>query len=196
MDAIRYAAQMDIKKDKAKFDAEVTQYKAVAREAWKMGAEMVLKDWKKCPVSQFMLEHSLQDNPTSMTLGNESDIAKLIVKDPVYLNALDKAIEESDGKTVDTDLKDIAFKTPDLYYSIHRATIHVKGYKNSEGKWIITAILEDNYDFTEIMTLMDDSGEWSARVSLGTVANDLGTFSQMSGVINPYMVRVYFNTIR
>ena len=131
-----------------------------------------------------------------MTLGNESDIAELIKNDPVYLNALDKAIEESDGKTIDTDLEDIAFKTPDLYYSIHRATIHVKGYKNGEGKWIITAMLEDTYDFTEWMTVNFENGKLSFDIRTGTVANDVAKVSQSTGAINPYMVRVYFNTIR
>ncbi len=168
--------------------------KEVQREIWKQGSKVALKD---CPVSKFMLEHSLQDNPTTMVMGNESDIAKLIVQDPVYLNALDKAIANSDGETIDTDLEGIAFDTPDLYYSIHKATIHVKGYKNKEGNWIITAMLEDTYDFTEWMTLSkDEDGKWIINISKGTVANDVAKISQMSGAINPYEIRVYFNTVR
>ncbi len=169
--------------------------KELQRNVWELGADNYLRK-NKYYVSAYMLEHSLQDNPTSMTLGNESDIAELIKNDPVYLDALDKAIEESDGKTIDTDLEDIAFETDDLYYSIHRATIHVKGYKNKDGKWIITAMLEDTYDFTEWMTVKFENGKLSFDIRTGTVANDVAKISQSTGAINPYMVRVYFNTIR
>lgn len=169
--------------------------KEVQRKIWRLGADNYLRK-NKYYVSAYMLEHSLQDNPTSMTLGNESDIAELIKNDPVYLDALDKAIANSDGKTIDVPLKDIQFNKKDLYYSIHRATIHVKGYKNGEGKWIITAMLEDTYDFTEWMTVKFENGKLSFDIRTGTVANDVAKISQSTGAVNPYMVRVYFNTIR
>ncbi len=169
--------------------------KELQRNVWQLGADNYLRK-NKYYVSAYMLEHSLQDNPTSMTLGNESDIAELIKKDPVYLTALDEAIANSDGKTIDVPLKNIQFDTDDLYYSIHRATIRVKGYKNSEGKWIITAKLEDTYDFTEWMTVKFENGKLSFDIRTGTVANDVAKISQSTGAINPYMVRVYFNTIR
>ena len=41
-----------------------------------------------------------------------------------------------------------------------------------------------------------EEGEWTINVSTGTVANDVAKVSQSTGAINPYMVRVYFNTIR
>ncbi len=191
---IQEAFRIEEEETKTRDEVANNIQKEVQREVWREGAKIALKD---CPVSAFMLEHSLQDNPTTMVGGNESDIAKLIVKDPVYLNALDKAIKNSDGKTIDTDLEDIAFKTPDLYYSIHRATIHVKGYKNKDGKWIINAMLEDTYDFTEWMTLSkNEDGKWTINMSKGTVANDAAVVSQFLGAINPYEIRVYFNTVR
>ncbi len=194
---IQESARIDEEAEKIKGETINALQKEAQREIWKTGAKEILEDWFKCPISAYMLEHSLQDNPTTMMMGNESDIAKLIVKDPVYLNALDKAIANSDGETIDTDLEGIAFDTPDLYYSIHKATIHVKGYKNKEGKWIITAMLEDTYDFTEWMTLSkDEDGKWKLDIRTGTVANDVAKISQMSGAINPYKVRVYFNTVR
>ncbi len=193
---IQEAFRVEEEAEKTRQETVDILQKEAQRAFWKYGAENYLKEEKKYYVSAHMLEHSLQDNPTAMLCGNESDIAKLIKKDPVYLNALDKAIANSDGNTIDVDLEDIAFKDKDLYYSIHRATIHVKGYKNKDGKWIINGTLEDTYDFTEMQTFMDDEGGWSTQASLGTVANDAAAVSQFLGAINPYKIKVYFNTVR
>ena len=84
----------------------------------------------------------------------------------------------------------------DLYYSIHKSDICLTGYKRNDGKWIINAVLEDEYDFTKIQSFMDDSGGWSKQASKGTVANDLAVISQKTGAINPYHVTVNFWTMR
>lgn len=75
-----------------------------------------------------MLEHSLQDNPSNQWRGTNSRIANLIRNDSSYLNALEKVIENSNDQEIDTYI-DVAFDDDDLYYSIHRATIHIYGYK-------------------------------------------------------------------
>ena len=104
-------------------------------------------------------------------------------------------LKQESRKRIDTDLKDIRFEKDDLYYSIHKANIHVKGHRQSNGKWLVHATLIDKYDFTELMTLMDGGG-WSTQVGLGTVANDMAVVSQKLRAINPYWVCVEFDTWR
>ncbi len=76
------------------------------------------------------------------------------------------------------------------------ATIHVEGYKQSNGKWIVHATMRDTYDFTEIQTLMAANGEFTLKAGLGTIANDAAVLSQWLGAIVPYKVTVDFYTTR
>ena len=102
--------------------------------------------------------------------------------------------------SIDTDLKDIAFKPidedeADLYYSIHKANIHVKGYKQSNGQWIINAVLTDKYDYTEFVKVMEeDAAFW--EFELGAMANNAAVYSQKTGAIQPYNITVNFWTTR
>ena len=112
------------------------------------------------------------------------------------MTKLDEAINNCKTDTIDEDLKGVVFKNGDLCYSIHKATIHVKGNKQADGKWHITATLDDDYDYTEIMTLMDEDNHFAWNIGLGTVANDVAAFSQLLGAIHPYKVHVEFYTVR
>ena len=143
-----------------------------------------------------MLEHSLQDNPSDIWRGNDSRIANLINNDSAYLSKLDAAIKSSTNGKIDQALEGVKFKTGDLYYSIHKSTIHVNGSLQSNGKWIVQAKMTDIYDFTEMQTFMDDNGGWSTQSGIGTVANDAAAISQLLGAINPYKITVEFYTMR
>ncbi|MBE7027012.1 MAG: hypothetical protein E7410_05605 [Ruminococcaceae bacterium] len=169
--------------------------KDIQRSMWRTGARHYLGE-EGFDTSLWMLEHALQDNPSDIWRGNDSRIAYLINNDPVYLNSLDEAIKSSKDGTIDTDLQNIQFNEKDLYYSIHKANIHVTGHRQSNGKWIVHATLSDKYDFTEFMTFKDDNGGWSTQFSPGTVANDVALASQILGAINPYHVTVDFYTTR
>ena len=143
-----------------------------------------------------MLERSLVEFPEDFIANDGSIIAELINNDKVYLAALDNAIAESNNGKIDTLLEGIAFENGDLLYAIHLANIHVSGYEQDDGTWIINATLTDVYDFTEITTYKDEKGDYSSDLSLASIANDLGTLSQRAGVITPYKVLVNFTTVR
>lgn len=187
----------------AQYEMEMAKYRAtdaaqknIQREVWKLGAQKYLRERKGYLTSAWMLEHSLQDNPSDIWRGNDSRIAYLINNDSAYLSKLDKAIKASKNGKISQNLENIAFNNGDLYYSIHRATIYVEGYKQNNGKWIVHATMNDTYDFTVIQTLMGDDGEFSMQAGLGTVANDAAVISQALGAINPYEVTVDFYTTR
>lgn len=161
----------------------------VHRAVWYMGAETYLKS-KEYYTSAWMLEHSLLRNPSDEYRGDFSRIAELIKNDAAFLNDLDRVIRNSDGKTLD-DTVYTTFENGDLYYSIHRSTIKVTGYRMDNGKWYISGTLDDEYDYTEIMTYMGGN-----NATLGTIANDAAFFSQIIGAINPYHIYVDFSMIR
>ena len=83
------------------------------------------------------------------------------------------------------------FEKGDLYYSIHKTTITLNGYKMDNEKWSITCTLDDEYDYTEIMTWMNGN-----HATLGTIANDAAVLSQIIDAINPYHIYVNFSLTR
>ena len=176
-------------------EANATQ-KKIQRKFWRKGAELILSKGKGYSTSAWLLEHSLQDNPSNVERGEYSRIANLINTDNAYLRALDNAIANSKDNKLENYKISVAFENGDLYYSIHKSDIYLTGYKREDGKWIVHAILEDDYDFTEIQSFMTDSGDWSWDVGLGTVANDVAVVSQQTGAIQPYHITVSFWTTR
>ena len=170
--------------------------KAAQRKFWKTGSQLLLRDRWSYETSAWMLEHSLQDNPTDILRGNDSRIAHMINNDSAYLSALDNAIAKAEHDKLDNYKITVQFNDGDLYYSIHKSTLYLTGYKCDDGTWIVNAILEDEYDFTEIQSFMDDGGGWSNQASKGTLANDLAVISQKTGAINSYHVTVNFWTMR
>ena len=183
--------------DSGNFSSTISDRIRDDRSFWWEGAEIYLKNKKGCLTSSWMLKHSLQDNPPDITRDSTSRIAQLINNSPEYLKAIDDKIAHARAGYID-DVISVSFKdTEDLYYSIHKADIHIKGRRDYYGKWSINATLSDTYDFTEITTHMGDKWyEFSKAAGLGTIANDMAYFSQQMGAINPYKVTVYFSTIR
>ena len=64
-----------------------------------------------------------------------------------------------------------------------------------DGTRDISVHISDNYDYTKIWTSMDGKEFSPSRISLGTIANDMGTITSKIDAINPYKVDIYF-TIR
>lgn len=174
--------------------------KSLQRKFWQIGAQEYLRENKGYLTSAWMLEHSLQDNPSDIWRGNDSRIAYLANHDLAYLQELDKVIAETENEKKDwIDNKKIivAFHTGDLYYSLHTNTIYLNGYKREDGSWIVNARMNDIYDFTRITSFMgSEENEWSKEFGLGTVANDVAVVSQKTGAIQPYRVTVDFWTTR
>ena len=152
---------------------------------WYTGAEIYLKN-KGFLTSAWMLEHSLLSNPSNEYRGDSSRIAQLVKKDKSFLNALDLAISNSNGEKLNSKIS-VLFQEGDLYYSIHRCDIQLNGYKTSNGTWRVYGFLDDEYDYTEVLTWMEGNG-----ASLGTIANDAAFISQIIGAIHPYHIYVHF----
>ena len=96
------------------------------------------------------------------------------------------AISNSNGEKLNSKIS-VLFQEGDLYYSIHRCDIQLNGYKTSNGTWRVYGFLDDEYDYTEVLTWMEGNG-----ASLGTIANDAAFISQIIGAIHPYHIYVHF----
>ena len=205
-DNTEYASWLDDRREDVKKVVDTGSYyanegqKEAQRKVWRYGAQKFLREKMGCETSAWLLEHSLQDNPSDVKRGNDSRIAYLVNNSDVYLSALDNAISESKNGKIKGFLPRIIFgpdTEPDLYYSINKASIYVDGYKQDNGKWLIKATLSDTYDFTQIMTYMGDKmNEFSTKAGFGTIANDAAFVSQKLGAINPYEIKVEFYTTR
>ncbi len=191
-DTIQSQKQAEMAKNKALDEAQ----KNMQRGFWKTGSQKYLRENRGFLTSAWMLEHSLQDNPTDIWRGNDSRIAYLINNDESYLKKLDAAISNSSNGRISGPLDNISFENGDLYYSIHAATIYVDGYKQDNGKWLVKSTMTDRYDFTVIQSLMSQDGTFSNTIRLGTIANDAAVISQALGAINAYNVYVEFYTTR
>ena len=156
---------------------------------WLIGAETYLKS-KEYYTSAQLLKHSLLKSPSDQYMDNSSRLAGLIKTDAEFLAELDKKIASSNGKEL-SDTLYVRFLDGDLYYSIHKANIKIKGYKMDNGNWKISGVLDDEYDYTEIMTFME-----SKNATLGTIANDAAVISQLIDAINPYHIYVNFEMER
>ena len=59
--------------------------KSLQRKFWKIGSQLYLREGMGYLTSAWMLEHSLEDNPSDIWRGNDSRIAYLINHDSAYL---------------------------------------------------------------------------------------------------------------
>lgn len=183
--------------DTAKWMFKITNYpayfaqKTSQRMFWWAGAELYLKRMRGFDSAAELLKHSLQDHPKPIYLDSKSKLAGQLAESKEVNDIIDAEIAGSDGEVVPIDNKIVIFKGGDLFYSLHKGTINGEGVRQPDGSWLITGTLTDLYDFSEITTLMDEK-KYSPDVSLGSVANDVAVFSQLTDAIKPYDVTVDF----
>ena len=79
------------------------------------------------------------------------------------------------------------FEGGDLLYSLHDATINIKGQKMN-NKWHLHITIKDKYDFTDPNLTIEEY----ENSPLARVLNNCGVVSQQYGVIKPYFVYAEF----
>ena len=161
-----------------------------------IGAELFLRGLYDYQTAAWLLEHSLQDDPSDVYRGNDSRIAELMRGDSEFNRVLDEVIAgiSSSSRTngVFFAKRQVDFNSDDLYYSIHGCNISFIGYLQPDGSWSIYCTMADRYDYTEITTLMGEG----MKATKGTIANDMATISSATGVINAYNITVEFEIRR
>ena len=171
--------------------------KNTVRSVWAVGAQEYLREMKGYEVSAWMLEHSLQDSPSDVIRGGNTQIAELVVNDSQFQSEFNKIIGQYNGIGELNDEVSIGFNTGDLFYSIHRSNIEYSITQSQDGTIYADCVLTDTYDFTEILTFMGDnsSKDYEYSMSVGSIANDAANISQRTGIINPYDITVNFTAV-
>ena len=173
-------------------DAYNAESKIEQRILWKLGAEMYLKSMKGYNTSAWLLEHSLQDNPSVVYRGEGSHIAELIKKDDVFKSSLSLKLDNMDQDNYSGKLDGVVFEKGDLYYAIHNADVYIDAKRGKNGDWSVNVKVSDTYDYTEL--LLPDAYGKNLQHNLGAVANDAAYVSSKIGAIKPYKIYVNFKT--
>jgi len=144
-------------------------------------------------ISAMLLQHSLEKNPKDLTFTN-GIIVDTIKNDTDFKMIIRNAIKEQDRDDTSFSItKKAVFNNNDLYYSIHGATITIKGDKVND-KWNLKILVEDKYDYTDFKEFSDyynDGGTLKRSLFSSTIYN-LAYFSVKFKVIKPYHIKVDF----
>ena len=173
--------------------------------------EMQYKFWKVVvaggilsnkKISAKLLLHSLVPygkNNENLII-NDSDIIDRIIKEEVFITKINEAIihsgnkKEFDSKKFKNFDNKIEFNNNDLFYSLHNASIYIKGKKIIGNSWNLEIEIIDIYDFTDIKNLEEYTTSNNSKVTsvLSSILNNFGIISQQYGVLKDYNITIKF----
>lgn len=145
-----------------------------------------------------LLEHSLTDEPENLVI-KEGKIVEEIKNDAQFKEKIKRLIEKY-GKDNEEFYVDggedarIQFDNSDLYFSIHGASMEVKGKKVDE-KWNLSIKVKDKYDYTDFKEITDYINDANSvpKSMFSSFIYNLAYFSVKFGVIKEYFVCVEFD---
>jgi hypothetical protein len=141
--------------------------------------------------SKILLNHSLQDNPSNLSYGSTTDMAKQIAGSTECTTIVNQFKSDVTGTNYvrktnsgTTTLN----STTDLHLAYNNVNYSATGVK-SNGKWTLTITFTDTYDF--------DAQSWKNAMTdnaLVTILNNYAAYAQSIGAIVPYNVTVTVQT--
>lgn len=148
--------------------------------------------------SSDLLEHSLMLEPENLVI-REGRIVEEIKNDAQFKEKINKIVEKYGKDNEEFDLVDgedtnIQFDNNDLYYSIHGASIYVKGKKVNE-KWNLSIKIVDIYDYTKLKGIREYYKDANSvpKSMFSSLIYNLAFFSEIFGVIKEYCVNIEFD---
>lgn len=182
-----YAVEIGIIEDTVVQRAAIT--KAVVRAEFKV----VVAGGNLCgyTTAATLLNHSLQDSPSSLSYGSTSSIATQITDSSEYKSIINDFKSKVSGTTVtyksytgSTTLN----STTDLHLAYNKVSYSVVGRK-SNNKWTVTVTFSDTYDF--------ETQAWTNSMTdnkVVTILNNYAAYAQSIGAIVPYNVTITTQT--
>ena len=184
----------NIAKNKKQF--EKNTFKAMQFAFWQTVIEIGGK-YAEFPISASFLQHSLEEAPENLVI-TEGNVIKAILEDKYFKENINNIVKKYGNNynkfTFDSKKDDsfpLKFNDNDLYFSIHCASLYIKGNKIN-NKWNLEIKLNDKYDFSEPKTLpkyFNDTSSISKSLLSSTLYN-LAAFSVFSGVIKEYFLDI------
>ncbi|CAM2777412.1 RHS repeat-associated core domain-containing protein [Paenibacillus sediminis] len=127
----------------ATVDFADTAQKAAQRKVWRTAAEEGIRGVYGYNITADLLLHSLQDEPGTLVLGNDSYAASQIKQDQSFNKQLEKYVYSMDafknGNTLKTYFSS-TFNSGDLEAAIHNYDMNVSGYRQSDGPGNYTSL--------------------------------------------------------
>lgn len=145
-----------------------------------------------------LLEHSLTDESEDLVI-KEGKIVEEIKSDAQFKEKIKRIVEkygkENDEFHVDGgDDAKIQFDNSDLYFSVHGASMDIKG-KKVNGKWNLSIKINDKYDYTDFKEITDYISDANSvpKSMFSSFIYNLAYFSVKFGVIKEYSVYIEFD---
>ena len=137
------------------------------------------------PISRDMFNNSMKTWGDSKLKDNtKNKIAEATKNSFQVKDAVNTAINNSDGNSFSKVKKEVQYLSGDLHYSIQKAKVELSGNKILD-KWNIKVKISDTYDFTE----------WRPIDSFSDLANNLGFVMQSTGLLKSYVWDVEYNFV-
>lgn len=169
----------------------------IARSIWTLGAEYYLDRYKGWYLTATLLERSVNGKNNQSFVANGGDYAAEAVRNDIgFNNQINNDIWSyaNYGYTYVDFWGSYAFNlNSDLGAALHNVSYHVKGNKNSEGRWDVFVSVYDTFDFTEFVIPI--GGEYTAQETFLWIVNDSAAISQAIRVIKPVSVEINYRQI-
>ena len=140
------------------------------------------------------LDHALQKKPKDMNI-TDINVIKKIKNDESFKQKINQTINKYKNKTTFITTNDadsiISFDNSDLFYSLHDATIIIKGKKQNHF-WNLDVQIYDVYDFTDFKELKEYIQNSFPKSLIASTANNFAMISVSSNVIHEYKITIKF----
>ena len=140
---------------------------------------------KNYPIASEMFNKSIHNSNSKISKSLQDKIVNKTKNTPQVQDAIKKCVSSSNGKSFSNCDGSFEYTTGDLYYSIQHCNYTISGNVISNGNWNINVKLYDNYNFDEFRD------GWST----GALANNLGVYMQMNGMLKEYYWDVKYSLI-
>ena len=165
------------------------------RGIWATGAEIGYAFGLK--LTWYLLMNSLSTYPQDVLIEEGvsnlfDDVIEEIKKNKDFHNGIDKFLQDKMNSFSKTDVGTINIEpgsSLDLYAALHGCHTWLSGERNEDGTWNLEVEMTDTYDFTDLVKFWEKDGFFNKA---GWAANDLAYFSQESGAITPFDVKIHF----
>ncbi|MEY8367320.1 hypothetical protein AALA24_01000 [Anaerovoracaceae bacterium 42-11] len=187
---IDYAIEEGIIEDTPVQRAAVTKalVRADLRTLAKIGGDLGYTTASAC------LLHSLQDNPTNISITSSDPIAAQVKKSTEIKKIISdyKAYVRSKNISLYSTSGSVTLNsTRDLHLAFNKVSYQASGTRNSKGVWTLTITVNDTYDFEHISWKNALSGYSSAGV---TLINNYAAYGQSIKAVVPYKIKITMKT--